>query len=53
MIDIKFIRENIELIKQNCLNRHVKLDLDKLLQSDEQRRTLLKKVEELRAARNQ
>lgn len=53
MIDIKFIRENIELIKQNCLNRHVKLDLDKLLQSDEQRRTLLKQVEDLRAARNQ
>lgn len=53
MIDIKFIRENIELIKKNCINRNVKLDLDKLLQFDEQRRNLLKQVEELRAARNQ
>jgi len=53
MIDIKFIRENIELIKQNCINRRVKVDLDKLLETDEKRRNLLKSVEELRATRNQ
>ncbi|MFA6423940.1 MAG: serine--tRNA ligase [Candidatus Magasanikbacteria bacterium] len=53
MLDIKFIRENIKLVKQNCINRKVKIDFDKLLQTDEQRRTLLKKVEELRATRNQ
>ena len=53
MLDIKFIRDNIELIKQNCINRHVKVDLDKLIQTDEQRRTLLKQVDELRASRNQ
>ncbi len=53
MIDIKFIRENIELIKQNCINRRVKVDLDKLLETDEQRRILMKQVEILRASRNQ
>ncbi len=53
MLDIKFIRDNVELVKQNCANRHVKVDLDKLLQLDEQRRTLHKQVDDLRASRNQ
>lgn len=53
MLDIKFIRENLELVKKNCLNRRSKVDLDLLLSLDEQRRGLLKKVEELRASRNQ
>lgn len=53
MLDIKFIRENLELVKQNCANRRSKVDLDLLLSLDEQRRGLLKKVEELRASRNQ
>lgn len=52
MIDIKFIRENVELIKQNCANRHVKVDIDALLQADEERRNILKQIEELRATRN-
>lgn len=53
MLDIKFIRENIELIKNNCLKRRVKIDVDKLVATDEQRRLNLKRVEELRALRNQ
>lgn len=52
MIDIKFIRENVELIKQNCANRHVKVDIDALLQADEERRNILKQIEDLRATRN-
>ena len=53
MLDIKFIRENLELVKQNCANRRSKVDLDLLLSLEKQRRELLKKVEELRASRNQ
>lgn len=52
MIDIKFIRENAELIKQNCANRHVKVDIDALLSADEERRNVLKQIEDLRATRN-
>ncbi len=52
MIDIKFIRENVELIKQNCANRHVKVDIDALLSADEERRNILKQIEDLRATRN-
>lgn len=53
MLDIKFIRENKEEIKQNCANRGVKIDVDLLLQVDEERREALKKIEELRALRKQ
>lgn len=52
MLDIKFIRENTELIKQNCENRRVKIDIDELLNLDEQRRENLKKLEDLRAEKN-
>ena len=52
MLDIKFIRENVELVKQNCANRYVKVDIDALLQSDEERRNVLKQIEDLRATRN-
>jgi len=53
MLDIKFIRENLDIIKSNCLNRRVKIDLDKLLELDDQRRGMLKRIEDLRASRNQ
>lgn len=53
MLDIKFIRENAELVKTNCANRRVKVDIDKLLEYDEERRGLIEQIEELRALRNQ
>lgn len=52
MLDIKFIRENIELVQKNCEVRNVKVDLDQLLKLDEDRKELLKKAEDLRALRN-
>ncbi|KKQ28107.1 MAG: Serine-tRNA ligase [Candidatus Magasanikbacteria bacterium GW2011_GWC2_37_14] len=53
MLDIKFIRENVELIKTNCANRHVKVDIEKLVEFDDKRRGMLKRIEDLRASRNQ
>ncbi len=52
MLDMKFIRENAELVKQNCVNRHVKVDIDELLRLDEQRREIIKSLEDLRAEKN-
>lgn len=52
MLDIKFIRENKELIKQNCLDRRAKVDVDLVLKLDDQRKDLLKQAEELRGLRN-
>ncbi|MDP3043587.1 MAG: serine--tRNA ligase [bacterium] len=52
MLDIKFIRENSDLIKQNCKNRLVNVDIDKLLTLDEKKRKLETEIGELRAKRN-
>lgn len=52
MLDIKFIRENADLIKRNSKNRKADVDIDKLLELDKKRRAIEMKVEELRAKRN-
>ena len=52
MLDIKFIRENIKLVKTNSKNRLAKVDIDQLLAVDEKRRALELKIDELRAKRN-
>lgn len=53
MLDIKFIRDNADLVKENIQKRHVKVDIDRLLHLDEERRTLIKEAEDLRKERNQ
>ncbi len=52
MLDLKFIRENVELVRKNLRDRANKLDLDGLLKLDEKRRKLIQKVEELKYKRN-
>ena len=51
MLDIKFIRENIDLVKENNKNRKVNIDVDRLLKLDEERRDLQKQADDLRAER--
>ncbi len=54
MIDVKFLRENKQTVKEAILNKGIKnFDFDLLISLDEKRLDLLKKVEELRAKRNQ
>jgi len=53
MLDIKYIREHVDEIKDNTKKRNVKLDVGKLLKVDDERRNNLQKLEELRALRNQ
>ncbi|HMK49414.1 MAG TPA: serine--tRNA ligase [Thermodesulfovibrionales bacterium] len=52
MLDPRFVRENIELVKTSLENRNYKLSLDDFLKFEEERRTLLKDSEELRNKRN-
>lgn len=52
MLDIKFIRENKDLVKKNCEERNAKCDIDQLLALDEQRKDLLRQTEELNAEKN-
>ena len=52
MLDIKFIRENPDQVKKNCKNRLVKVDIDRLLALDKQKREMETRIGELRAKRN-
>ncbi len=52
MLDIKFIRENPEQVKQGCQKKQVNVDIDKLLELDKKRRELLQKIETLKAEQN-
>ena len=49
MLDIKFIRENKELVRQAAQKKHIEFDVDQLLEVDDERRRLLGRVEEKRA----
>jgi len=52
MLDIKFIRQNPEKVEEGCKNKQVKVDIDRLLELDIERREDLKKIESLRAEQN-
>jgi len=52
MLDIKFIHENPNKVKEGCKNKQVKINIDRLLQLDKKRREYLKELESLRAERN-
>lgn len=53
MLDIKFIRDNKELVAQNNASRNVTVDLDTLIALDEERVSLQQKADALRAERTQ
>lgn len=52
MLDVKFVRENIDLVRQMLQNRNSDLDLGPLLRLDEKRRGILVEVEEKKHKRN-
>ena len=53
MLDIKFIRENADLVRQSLAARAAKVDLDELLALDEQRRKILLQLDDLRRQKNE
>ena len=53
MLDLKFIRENIELVKQAVANRQTTAPLDEILKLDTERRQKLLELENLRHARKE
>lgn len=52
MLDIKFIRENSDLIKEAARKKHSKFNVDELLAAEERRLDLLGEVEKMRAEQN-
>ncbi len=53
MLDIKFIRENVEAIAEAAKNKNIKFDLNRLLEIDKERRLLMTKLDKIRAQRNE
>lgn len=51
MLDIKFIRENPKLVEEKSLQKGYKVDVQKLLEVDEERRKLIEEVDQLRSDR--
>ena len=52
MLDIKFIRENSDLIKSAAQKKRLEFDADALLALDDKRREMQKRVEDKRAEQN-
>ncbi|MDD5432820.1 MAG: serine--tRNA ligase [Candidatus Omnitrophica bacterium] len=52
MLDIRFIRENVDLVKKSLQDRNLKIDLDGLVSLYDSKRQVLAELEDLRAKRN-
>src|SRR3989338_4489075 len=52
MLDPKFIRDNIDAVRQNCLHRNISVDLDRFLELDSERRRAITRLEEIRQLQN-
>ena len=53
MLDRRFIFENAELVKQNCANRGVKVDIDRFVQLEAERKAKQAEVEDLNRQANE
>jgi seryl-tRNA synthetase len=52
MIDVKFIRENPEKVKQGVKNKNAEVDIDRFLEVDKKRREVITALEDMRAQKN-
>jgi seryl-tRNA synthetase len=52
MLDIKFIRENKDLVAEGAKKKHIEFDVAALIAADDKRRELIQKIEEKRAEQN-
>lgn len=52
MLDIKYLRENLETVRKNLASQHSEPDFDLFTQLDSQRRDLLKESEQLKSEKN-
>ncbi|HQV33967.1 MAG TPA: serine--tRNA ligase, partial [Calditrichia bacterium] len=52
MLDLKFIRENLDAVKRGIANKQVKIDFDRIMTLDGERRSSLEAVETLKRDRN-
>lgn len=53
MLDIQFIRDNPDIVKDKSAQKGIDVDVKKILKTDKERKELLVQVDELRARRNE
>lgn len=53
MLDIKFIRENKEVVEAGAKKKRINFNVDELISVDDERRAIISKVEEKRARQNE
>lgn len=53
MLDLKYVRENLDLVKENFKNRNYEFDMEKFLLLDNKRKEILKEVESLKYLKNE
>ncbi len=53
MLDIKYIRDNLELVEKSAKEKGYKINIKEVLELDEKRRKELSRVEELRRQKNE
>lgn len=52
MLDIRFIRENTDLVKAGAAKKHLEVDIDRLLQVDDERKTIRQQLDDRKAEQN-
>ncbi|MBR2710601.1 serine--tRNA ligase [Candidatus Saccharibacteria bacterium] len=53
MLDVKFIRENLDLVKKSTREKGYKIDVEEVLKVDDERKKVLAEAEKLRQKRNE
>ena len=52
MLDLRYIRENLEAVRRNCAERCVEVDLDRLVELEDLHRRLAQEQQAVRERRN-
>ena len=52
MLDIRFIKENIDLVDMAAKKKHIDFDVSKLIEVDDERRKIVKEIDEMRTQQN-
>jgi seryl-tRNA synthetase len=53
MLDVAFIRDNLEAVKANCRHRNVKADVEAVVRLDDERRRLVQQTQTLQQRQNE
>ncbi len=53
MLDPQYIRDHLQAVKDNCRNRNVKADVDRVVQLDDERKRLVQETQTLQQEQNE